>query len=569
MIYSRRSRTAADVMDSDPGYGAAARDVAAASGLPSPGPRYATHGMVASASPAAATVGLRVLMEGGNAFDAAVAAALVEGLTLPGSCGLGGDMFAVLYDARTGKIHGINGSGAAPRKVSRDYYVSRGHATMPLAGIHSVAVPGAPHAYWTLHQRFGSRPWAALVEPAIRLAEEGMAVSARLARSIAGARRKLEPFDASAGVFFPNGEAPAAGSVLRRPGYAHSLRLLAEGGADAFYRGWIAAEIVRYAQSLGGLFDLDDFAAHTTDVYEPIHVSYRDVEVYETCPPSQGLIVLEWLNLLEGFDLAASGFGTPETVHRMVEAKKLAFADRLRYAGDPRFVDVPLAELLSKPFAARRRRAIDLDRAAPQIAGALPEDLHGDTSYFCVADGRGNAISFIHSLSAGWGSGVVGGETGITLNNRAGRGFTLEEGHPNVLAGGKRTMHTLNCYLLTRGGRLYAVGGTPGGDRQPQWNVQAITNLVDFGMGVQQAAEAPRWYSFPGTDPEHVGRPFELRMESRFGPEVAGALAARGHQVVDLGPWGGGGALQLIVREPNGVLVGGSDPRPGGIALGF
>ena len=209
-------------------------------------------------------------------------------------------------------------------------------------------------------------------------------------------------------------------------------------------------------------------------MYAPLRTTYRGVEVFETRPPSQGLIVLEWLNLLEGFDLAGSGFGTAETLHLLVEAKKLAFADRLRYAGDPRFVDVPLDQLLSKPFAARRRREIDPQRAAANVAGALPETLHGDTSYFCVADGEGNAVSLIHSLSAGYGSGVVAGSTGIILNNRAGRGFTLEEGHPNVIAGGKKTMHTLNCYLMKRDGELYGVGGTPGGDQQPQWNVQTI-----------------------------------------------------------------------------------------------
>lgn len=540
-----------------------------AAGLPSPGTRYARRGMVASASPAAAAAGLRVLLDGGNAFDAAIATALVEGLTLPGACGLGGDMFAVLYDARERRVWAINGSGIAPWAASREYYISRGYAMMPLTGIHSVSVPGAPDAYWTLHQRFGTKPWAELVAPAIDYAERGLPVSPRLARSLAGARAKLQPAEAAARELLPGGAAPQPGTLLRRPGYARSLRRFADGGAEPFYRGEIAAELVDLARSLGGLFTRDDFATHQTEVYEPIHVSYRGVEVYETRPPSQGLLVLEQLNLLEGFDLASLGFGTAEALHLMVEAKKLAFADRLRYAGDPRFIDVPLEKLLSKAFAARRRQAIDPDRAATQVAGALPETLDGDTSYFCIADEQGNAISFIHSLSAGFGSGVVAGETGIILNNRAGRGFTLEEGHPNVLAGGKRTMHTLNCYLLMRDGALYAVGGTPGGDQQPQWNVQVITGLLDFGMDAQQAAEAPRWYSFPGTDPEHAHHAFELRLESRFGPEVAAALEAKGHHVVDLGPWGAPSAVQLIVREPSGVLAGGSDPRAGGIALGF
>jgi gamma-glutamyltranspeptidase/glutathione hydrolase len=551
-----------------PQAGAAPQTPFVPGGLPSPGPRYATRGMVASCSAEAAAVGMRVLLDGGNAFDAAVAVAMVEGLTLPAACGLGGDAFVVLYDARSGQVHGINGSGAAAGQASRDYYVSRGHRTMPLDGLHSVSVPGAPHAYWTLHQRFGSRPWAELLEPAIAYAEEGVPVSRRMQRGINGARGKLERFASTAAVYLPGGEVPRQGSRLRRPDYARSLRLLAEGGADAFYRGPIAAEIVRYSQEHGGLFTAADFAAHTSDVYEPIHTTYRGVTVYQTRPPSQGLLVLEQLNILEGFDLSSSGFGTAETIHLMVEAKKLAFADRLRYAGDPRFVETPLEELLSKPFATRRRQQIDPQRAAGAVPGAPPEDLSGDTTSFCVVDGQGNAVSFIHSLSAGWGSGVVAGATGIMLNNRAGRGFTLEEGHPNVLAGGKRTMHTLNCYLLMRDGALYAVGNTPGGDMQPQWNVQVICNLLDFGMDVQQAVEAPRWYSFPGTDPATLDSPLELRLESRFDPAVPAALAARGHRVVGLGPWDGG-ACQVIVRQEDGVLAGGSDPRGGGIALGM
>jgi gamma-glutamyltranspeptidase/glutathione hydrolase len=253
----------------------------------------------------------------------------------------------------------------------------------------------------------------------------------------------------------------------------------------------------------------------------------------------------------------------------MVEAKKLAFADRLRYAGDPRRIDqTPVKQLLQPAYADRRRRAIDPARAAEKVEGAPPEMLGGDTSYFCVWDGQGNACSLIHSLSAGFGCGVVAGRTGVILNNRAGRGFTLEEGHPNVFEGGKKTMHTLNCYLVARDGRPWLIGGTPGGDQQPQWNVQTITNLIDFGMTPQAAIEAPRWYSFPSTDPEHVKKPFALRMEQRFSPEAVAQLQARGHRVERLGPWAAGGAVQVIQRE-GGTLLAGSDPRAGGVALAF
>ena len=545
--------------------------IAPAEGLPNPGTRYGTQGMIASASPAAAAAGMRVLLDGGNAFDAAVATAMVEGLTIPMMCGLGGDMFAVLYDTRGRRVVGINGSGAAPRRATRAYYASRGHRTMPRAGIHAFSVPGAPQAYWTLHQRFGTLPWARLLEPAIVLAEEGIPVTERLARTFANAQRHLSQTEEGAATFYPNGRPPAAGSRLRRPDLGRTLRTLAAEGAGAFYEGAVGAEIVRAARAHGSLYEAADFAAHETEVYEPIHTTYRGVQVYEPRPVSQGLIVLETLNILEGFDLAASGWCTADTVHLLLEAKKLAFADRMHYAGDPRFVAAPFERLLSKTYAAGRRRALDPARAAAHLPPGLAEEAAGDTSQFCVADGQGNAISFIHSLCGGFGSGMVAGASGVVLNNRAGRGFMLEEGHPNVIAGGKKTMHTLTAYLLMRDGALWGVGGTPGGDSQPQWAVQVITNLIDFGLGPQEAADAPRWISLPGTDESVEPRPYTVEIESRVGRGVLAELARRGHTVVDVGPWGCRSAVQVILRGPDGVLAGGSDPRvtAGGLALGF
>jgi len=530
---------------------------------------YAARGMVASASPTAAAVGVEVLRGGGTAVDAAIAVALIEGVTLPASCGLGGDAFAVLYDARSGEVWALNGSGVVAAAASRDYYVARGHSVMPQSGVHSVSVPGAPDAYWTLHRRFGSKPWAALVAPAIDAAEQGVAISRQVARQLKGSHKKLAAHPATAAAYLREGEPPEAGELRKYPQLAQSLRVLAEEGAEPFYRGRIAKEMVRVVKAGSGLLVEEDFAGHETEVYRPLHTTYRGVDVFTTAPPSQGLLILEQLNLLEGFDLATSGYGTVETIHLMVEAKKLAFADRLRHCGDPRFVQNPLEKLLSKEYAAQRRKLIDPQRAADHVDGTEPERLGGDTTSFCVVDGEGNAVSFIHSLSAGFGSGVVAGETGILLNNRAGRGFSLEDGHPNVIEGGKRTMHTLNCYLLMRDGVVYAVGNTPGGDQQPQWNVQTICGLVDFGLDPQQAADAPRFVSWPGTDPAHMATPFEVRMESRFGADVLRALEARGHRVVDQGPWGSEGAIQLLVRRPDGTYAGGSDSRTGGVALGY
>ncbi|MCZ6634056.1 MAG: gamma-glutamyltransferase [bacterium] len=535
--------------------------------LPSAGVRYASNGMVASASARAAAAGVHVLKQGGNAFDAAIAVAGVEWLTMPASCGLGGDMFAVLYEARNDRIAAINGSGVAALQASRDYFVNQGLDKMPLDGWHAAAVPGAPHAYATLNAQFGTMPLGELLSPVMTYAEEGIVASNRMSGAISGASKKLGKFPDSVAAYLPNGCAPRPGDRWAMPDLAQTIRAFAEGGSDVFY-GDIADEIVRASQEGGGLFGKEEFVQHRTDVYEPLHTCYRGVDVYETAPPSQGLMVLEWLNLLEGYDLQSEGFGSVEAMHLMVEAKKLAFADRLRYCGDPRFIENPLAELLSSEYAEMRRKAIDLGRANNEpLAGDLPEK-GGDTSYFAVADGEGNAISLIHSLSAGFGSGVVAGKTGVVLNNRAGRGFTLEEGHPNVIAGGKKTMHTLNCYLLCKEGRFWGVGGTPGGDRQVQWNVQTISNLLDFGMDVQEAVEAPRWVSWPGTDPAAIETPLELRVERRFEQEVIAELEERGHRVSWMEDWGAGGAVQLILRDEHGTLCGGSDPRAGGVALG-
>jgi gamma-glutamyltranspeptidase/glutathione hydrolase len=547
---------------------AAARQVPGDWGdLPHRDAAYGTNGMVASASKRAAAAGLEVLRRGGNAFDAAVAVGSVEWLTLPWACGLGGDMFAVLYDARRDRLAAINGSGVCAFRASREYYADQGLAMMPLNGWHSVAVPGAPDAYATLHREFGTLPLGELLAPAAAHAERGVLVSRKVHRQLAGTG-KLRQYPGTAALYLPGGQAPAAGTRWYLPELAASIRALGREGPDVFYRGWIAEEIVRACEAGGGLLGLQEFAEHITDLYEPLHTRYRGVDVYENGPPSQGFMLLEWLNILEGYDLPALGWNSAELIHLHVETKKLVFADRLRYVGDPRFVDNPLASLLSPAWAAGRRQAVDMARANHTPAAGLLPERAGDTSYFAVMDGQGNAVSLIHSLSGGFGGGVVGGQSGILLNNRAGRGFTLEAGHPNAIAGGKKTMHTLNAYLLMREGRPFVVGGTPGGDYQPQWNVQAISNLLDFGLDVQTAAEAPRWASVPGTDPDTVAQPFVVHLE-RLPHEVGTALERRGHTIRRLPPWQGPGAIQLIMRDEHGTLLGGTDPRGDGAVLGY
>jgi gamma-glutamyltranspeptidase/glutathione hydrolase len=351
---------------------------------------------------------------------------------------------------------------------------------------------------------------------------------------------------------------------------AESMRQVMEGGPDVFYRGELGRRIVNFIREEGGILGEREFAEHESTVYEPIGVNYRGYDVYETTPPSQGLIVLEEMNLIEGFDLAGMAFQSAEAIHLMTEAKKLAFGDRLGHARDPRFGKTPLKGLLAKEYAAKLRRQIDPERAMDVQPAGNPWEFEGDTTYFAVVDAEGNCVSFIQSLSALFGSQVVAGDTGLLLNNRAGRGFTLEAGHPNVIEPGKKTMHTLNAYLVCRDGKPWLVGGTPGGDQQPQWNMQVISALIDHGLNVQQAAEMPRWHSFPGTDPENLGSALELRMEERIPAEVRAALEAKGHRVKAIGPWAAGSGVQLIAIDPEtGARLGGSDPRLDGMALGY
>jgi gamma-glutamyltranspeptidase/glutathione hydrolase len=536
----------------------------------------ARNGAVASEHPLVTAAGLDVLQRGGNAVDAAIAAAFTAAVVVPAMCGLGGDLFALV--ARQGRggqpaeVVAFHGSGIAPRGASIERMRAAGTAggrLMPRDGPLAPAVPGFVDGVFALHERFGSRSVAALAEASVNHAERGFPLSPLLARWITERASLLGRCAPSAAVFLPSGRPPAAGTILRQADLARTIRLVASAGPDVFYRGEIAQRIGRFLAEHGGALTADDFADHATDVAPPLSTTYRGYTLFETSLPTQGFLVLETLNMVEADDGAALGVGSAETVHLQAEAMKLAVADRLAYAGEPGFVDTPLATLTSKSWAAERRRRIDQDRAATDVpAGPLRS---GDTTYLCAVDGDGLMVSLICSLSAGFGSGVVAGDTGIVLNNRAGDCFSLEDGHPNVYAPGKKTMHTLNCYLVADpNGVPVLVGGTPGGDSQPQWNVQTLSAMIDGGLDVQAAIEIPRWTVWPGTYPADLGHPFELRVEDRLGDETIAALERRGHRIERRGPWGEGRAYQIIARDPaTGVLAAGSDPRGDGIALGF
>ena len=534
---------------------------------------HARNGMVCSDSPLAAAAGLRVLQDGGTAFDAALAIAAVECVTIVPMCGLGGDSFILAYAADTGQVTNINSSGGAAAGASAEYYRGQGLALMPIAGPHSASVPGEAAAWEALHRNFGTMPFADLLAPAIRYAAEGFPVPARMARVFAGNAELLARFTATADIYLRNnGRPPREGEVLANPDLAGVIRQVAAGGADAFYRSALTEQLVDGLNRAAGmeLFARDDFARHYAAVCEPISTAYRGHTVYQTRPPSQGFLLLEMLNIVGGHDLSSMTPNAADSIHLLVEAKKIAYSDRNRLAGDPNFVDWPLDGLLSSEYADLRRDQIHPFQAGAEVRPLTPVNGSGNTTYFCVADGKGNAVSWIHSLSNGFGSGVVAPGTGVLFNNRAGRGFSLEDGHPNVIAPGKRTMHTLNCYLTTVDGAVSIVGGTPGGDFQPQCGIQMLTKLIDGGLPPQDAVESPRWHSFPGTDPSTINRPGELRVEAGMPDDTIRDLTRMGHNVVQnpLGAYHG--VVQLIARDrQRGTLVGASDPRGDGQAVGY
>ncbi len=534
-----------------------------------PAPTYGQQSMIAAAHPLIVTAGSEIQRQGGNAVDVAVASGLAAAVVMPEMCGLGGDLFAVLHDPKSGETMAVMGSGISPRAATDEIMLEHGDAEkrqMPYQGPMSIAVPGMVDAYHQLLERYGSMTFAQVAKPAIDLARNGYALLPKGAGAIQENAELLTQDPAAAAVFLNDGVAPRAGDVLVQADLADTLEAIARDGNDTFYRGEIATRMIAYLNERGCLLSAEDFADHATDVAPPISTTYRGYTVYQTALPSQGLILLEALNIIENAEI--SDPLDPATIHTLVEAKKLAFADRLGYAADPSFHNVPLSELLSKEWAAERFAQIEPEKASTDVEHA-PLSV-GDTTYLCTADGDGMMVSLIQSVSSAFGSGVVAGDTGVVMNNRVGRGFSLEPGHPNYFEPGKKTMHTLNCFLIEDAdGNAVIVGGTPGGDGQPQWNLQMIAALIDAGMDVQQVVDLPRWTSWPGTDPITIDNPFELRMESRFGDETLEEMKHLGHEVRELGPWAGGGSSQMIARDPeSGILVGGSDSRVEGFALG-
>ena len=519
-------------------------------------PILATRGMVATSQPLAAAAGLRVLQEGGNAIDAAIATAAVLNVVEPMMAGIGGDLFALVYDVDSQKLYGLNATGRAGALASAQKLRERGFERIPYDDILAVTVPGALDGWELLQSRFGSRPLAELLDPAIFYAESGFPVSEIIATDWELSVPKLARHPDSASTYLVDGRAPRHGEIFKSPDLGRTFRLIAENGPDVFYRGELARRIVDFVQAEGGFLTSEDLANHHGDWVEPISTPYRGATVYQIPPNSQGFVALEMLNILEGFDLSKLGHNSAEYFHRMIEAKKLAFADRDRYLADPEKVRVPLEKLISKEYAAERRRLIDSERAATEVAPGIIDST--ETVYLTVVDEKRNVVSFIYSVFDDFGSGRVVPGTGIALQNR-GAGFSLEPGHPNEMAPGKRALHTNMPGMVFKNGKPWISYGVMGGDMQPQGHAQVLSSIIDFGMNVQQAGEAPRFRHFSEG---------AVAFESGVDIDVLQALIQKGHRpMTRMAVYGGYQAIEIDWE--NGVLIGGSDPRKDGCALGY
>lgn len=530
----------------------------------------AEHGIVATSQPLAVQAGLEVLRRGGNAADAAVAAGGVLGVVEPMSCGIGGDLFVIYWDAKSKKLYGLNASGRSPFDLSRDVFSKQGLREIPDEGPLSWSVPGCVSGWDDLLRRFGTRSLADLLQPAIDSAEQGFPVSEIIARDWHSAAKGLARWSDSAETYLPGGRAPTVGQVFRNSRLAATYRTIAAGGAEAFYRGEIARQIVEFSRSNGGYFSLRDFAEHHNDWVEAVSTNYRGYDVWELPPNGQGIAVLEMLNLLEGYDLAALGPGNAEYLHLLVEAKKLAFADRAKFYSDPAFNQLPIAELIGKPYAEQRRRMINRDRAATDVPPGDARLAHGDTIYLAVVDKDRNCCSYIQSNYYGFGSLVVPGDLGFALQNR-GTLFALDAEHFNRFEPHKRPFHTIIPAMVTKDGRPAFCFGVMGGDMQPQGHVQVLVNVIDFKLNVQAAGDAARVRHSGSATP--TGLPADAAggtvfVESGVSDEAIEALRSKGHQVTRA-RGGYGGYQGIWIDWEHSVLHGASDPRKDGCAAGY
>jgi gamma-glutamyltranspeptidase/glutathione hydrolase len=530
----------------------------------------AQHGMACTSDPRATAAAIAILENGGSAVDAAIAANAVLGVVEPMSCGVGGDLYAIHWDSHTGKISGLNASGRSPAKLNRQVFADQGIKEIPLYGPMSWSVPGCVAGWYDLHSKFGKKNMAEVLEPAIALAEKGFPVSPVIAGYWAKTEQSFLPWKDSQATFLIDGKrAPKTGDKFRNPRLAETYRRIAQFGPDHFYRGPIAQAIVEFSESHGGYFSLEDFANHTNEWVEPVSTNYRGYDVWQIPPNGQGLAVLQMLNVLERYDLPSMGWGSADYTHLLIEAKKLAYADRARFYADTAFESVPIEPLRSKSYAEIQNRRIDPQRALVDVPHGDPKLVQGDTVYLCVVDADRNCCSLIQSNFHGFGSQVVPGEVGFALQNR-GNLFSLSEDHPNRLEPKKRPFHTIIPSLVTRDGKPVFVFGVMGGDMQPQGQVQVLVNWIDFGMNIQMAGDAARVRHEGSASPTGIPADADggvVHYESGLPQETLEALARRGHRL-QASRSSFGGYQGILIDWQRGILQGATESRNDGLALG-
>jgi gamma-glutamyltranspeptidase / glutathione hydrolase len=530
----------------------------------------AQNGIVATSHPLAAQIGLDVLKRGGNAVDAAIATSAAIGLLEPMSCGIGGDLFAIVWDAKTQKLYGLNANGRAPMKATRPFFLDKKYTDIPTFGPLSWSVPGCVDGWDELRKKFGTKSFEDLLGPIIEYAEKGTPVPEVIAGYWRGAERSLASRPESAKVYLPNGRAPRTGEVFANPALAWTYREIARNGRDAFYKGAVADRLAAFAERSGALLTRADLEKHTSTWVEPVKATYRGHDVWELPPPGQGIAALQMLNLLEHYDLKKMGPASPDYWHLLVEAKKLAYADRAHFYADPEFSKVPVAELIGMPYANERRKLIDPAKAMTKVEHGDPKLGKADTIYLCVVDKDRNCVSLIQSNYNGFGSGLAAADLGFAVQNR-GTLFSLDEKHANRLEPGKRPFHTIIPAMVTKDNKPVFTFGVMGGDMQPQGHVQVLINMLDFGMDVQQAGEAPRVEHVGSATPkgkaanENGGT---VQAEIGLPEAIVAELKKRGHQV----EWvrkNGGGYQGIWIDPKTGVLHGGTEARKDGAAVGY
>jgi gamma-glutamyltranspeptidase/glutathione hydrolase len=527
----------------------------------------AQRGIAATSQPLATQVALDILKVGGNAIDAAIAANAMQGLTEPASCGIGGDLFAIVWDAQSKKLHGLNASGRSPKSLTLEHFRKLKLKQIPTHGPLPVSVPGCVDGWFELHKKFGRLPMKQILQPAINYGEKGFPLTEIIASGMAGSVNSYRKYPGWSKVYTPAGRVPHKGVVFKNPALAATYRKIAMGGRAVFYKGAVAKEISRFMKEHGGFLTATDLAVHESEWVAPVSTTYRGHTVWELPPNGQGIAALQMLNILEAYDLNKLGFGSPGHVHAFVEAKKLAFEDRAKFYSDPAFNKLPTKELISKKYADKRRKLIDPKSASKTFpAGQISA---GDTIYLTTADAEGNMVSFIQSNYYGFGSGLTPPKLGFALQNR-GALFTFEKDHFNIYEPGKRPFHTIIPAFVTRRGKPWLSFGVMGGDMQPQGHVQILMNLIDFGMNLQEAGDAPRIRHFGSSSPrgDKMTNGGEVRLETGFPAKTIAALRKMGHKVKVQG--GGHGGYQAILRDTrNKVYFGASESRKDGQAAGY